>query len=217
MADMVALFSNVGSHVPFFKKEHMHKAIPESLVSSKIITVFVHFWLLSQGFNAELQADHVHAACFCEFIFLFLLSFCKNWLSVSYRWRWWLVPSGFLVRATSSTVCMGAPLPMMSSTDTAIFRFFHFHLWLVFFGPCFCCFILSLLGNFHCTTPCNWTGKSPRRRKSQPWQRQFTGEVSLCASDQNWEHKMLVLNFYFRLEWDHMTPDQEIKEETKSS
>ena len=35
MADMVALFSNVGSHVPFFKKEHMHKAIPESLVSSK--------------------------------------------------------------------------------------------------------------------------------------------------------------------------------------
>ena len=139
MADMVALFSNVGSHVPFFKKEHMHKAIPESLVSSKILSIFdlcqdfVHYWLLSQGFNAELQADHLHAACFCEFIVLFLLSFCKNWLSVSYRWRWWLVPSGFLVRATSSTACMGAPLPMMSSTDTAIFRFYHFHLWLVFF------------------------------------------------------------------------------------
>jgi hypothetical protein len=33
MADMVALFSNVGTHVPFFKKEQMHKAIPESLVS----------------------------------------------------------------------------------------------------------------------------------------------------------------------------------------
>ena len=28
MADMVALFSNVGTHVPFFKKEQMHKAIP---------------------------------------------------------------------------------------------------------------------------------------------------------------------------------------------
>ena len=40
MADMVALFSNVGSHVPFFKKEHMHKAIPESLVSSKILSIF---------------------------------------------------------------------------------------------------------------------------------------------------------------------------------
>ena len=43
MADMVALFSNVGSHVPFFKKEHMHKAIPESLVSSKTLTDFVHY------------------------------------------------------------------------------------------------------------------------------------------------------------------------------
>ena len=38
MADMVALFSNVGSHVPFFKKEHMHKAIPESLVSSNVLS-----------------------------------------------------------------------------------------------------------------------------------------------------------------------------------
>ena len=38
MADMVALFSNVGTHVPFFKKEQMHKAIPESLVSRKILS-----------------------------------------------------------------------------------------------------------------------------------------------------------------------------------
>ena len=64
---MVALFSNVGSHVPFFKKEHMHKATPESLVSSKIRSKRILMFLLI-GFNAELPVNYLHASCLCEFI-----------------------------------------------------------------------------------------------------------------------------------------------------
>ena len=145
MADMVALFSNVGSHVPFFKKEHMHKAIPESLVSSKILSIFdlcqdyVHYLTFVSRFQCW-AIGWPPSCCLLLWVYILAVSFCKNWQSVSYRWRWWLVPSGFLGRATSSTACMGAPLPMMSSTDTAIFRFYHFRLWLVFWVHVFLLF-----------------------------------------------------------------------------